>query len=175
MPKLKPLHWDKVRATPNRTTVWDRLRASSFEFDEEMIESLFGHTMQSSTKNEEGKCKTPSPGKHLLEPKRLQNFTILLKALNATADQICSALGRGEGLCLQQLEALVKMVPSKEEELKLCSYKGEVDELGSAEKFLKALVGVPFAFQRAEAMLYRETFEDEVVHLRNSFSMLEEA
>ncbi|KAL0787392.1 hypothetical protein Bca101_003638 [Brassica carinata] len=175
LPKLKPLHWDKVRATPNRTMVWDRLRASSFEFDEEMIESLFGYTMQSSTKNEQGKCKTPSPGKHLLEPKRLQNFTILLKALNANADQICSALGKGEGLCLQQLEALVKMVPTKEEELKLCSYKGEVDELGSAEKFLRAVVGVPFAFQRAEAMLYRETFEDEVVHLRNSFSMLEEA
>ncbi|KAF3556192.1 hypothetical protein F2Q69_00016571 [Brassica cretica] len=35
--------------------------------------------------------------------------------------------------------------------------------------------GVPFAFQEAEAMLYRETVEDEVVHLRNSFSMLEEA
>jgi hypothetical protein len=67
------------------------------------------------------------------------------------------------------------MVPTKEEELKLRSYKGAVDELGSAEKFLRALVGVPFAFQRAEAMLYRETFEDEVVHLRNSFSMLEEA
>lgn len=146
-----------------------------FRLDEEMIESLFGYTMQSSTKNEEGKSKTPSPGKHLLEPKRLQNFTILLKALNATADQICSALGKGEGLCLQQLEALVKMVPTKEEELKLRSYKGAVDELGSAEKFLRALVGVPFAFQRAEAMLYRETFEDEVVHLRNSFSMLEEA
>ncbi|KAF8107634.1 hypothetical protein N665_0118s0007 [Sinapis alba] len=175
LPKLKPLHWDKVRATPDRTMVWDKLRTSSFELDEEMIESLFGYTMQSSTKNEEGKCKTPSPGKHLLEPKRLQNFTILLKALNATADQICSALGKGEGLCLQQLEALVKMVPTKEEELKLCSYKGVVEELGSAEKFLRALVGVPFAFQRAEAMLYRETFEDEVVHLRNSFSMLEEA
>ncbi|CAH8392405.1 unnamed protein product [Eruca vesicaria subsp. sativa] len=175
LPKLKPLHWDKVRATPDRTMVWDKLRTSSFELDEEMIESLFGYTMQSSTKNEDGRCKTPSPGKHLLEPKRLQNFTILLKALNATADQICSALGKGEGLCLQQLEALVKMVPTKEEELKLCSYKGAVDELGSAEKFLRALVGVPCAFQRAEAMLYRETFEDEVVHLRNSFSMLEEA
>ncbi|KAF2557025.1 hypothetical protein F2Q68_00018256 [Brassica cretica] len=175
LPKLKPLHWDKVRATPDRTMVWDKIRTSSFEFDEEMIESLFGYTMQTSSKNEEGRCKTPSPGKHLLEPKRLQNFTILLKALNATADQICSALGKGGGLCLQQLEALVKMVPTKEEELKLCSYKGAVDELGSAEKFLRALVGVPFAFQRAEAMLYRETFEDEVVHLRNSFSMLEEA
>jgi hypothetical protein len=29
--KLKPLHWDKVRAAPNRTMVWDKLRSSSFE------------------------------------------------------------------------------------------------------------------------------------------------
>ncbi|KAE9611937.1 putative formin, FH2 domain-containing protein [Lupinus albus] len=31
LPKLKPLHWDKVRAAPNRTMVWDKLRSSSFE------------------------------------------------------------------------------------------------------------------------------------------------
>lgn len=31
LPKLKPLHWDKVRATPDRTMVWDKLRTSSFE------------------------------------------------------------------------------------------------------------------------------------------------
>lgn len=76
-------------------------------------------------------------------------------------------------MSLQQLEALVKMVPTKEEETKLSSYKGNINELGSAEKFVKAMLGIPFAFQRAEVMLYRETFEDEVVHLRNSFSMLE--
>ncbi|XP_010546713.1 PREDICTED: formin-like protein 11 [Tarenaya hassleriana] len=175
LPKLKPLHWDKVRATPDRSMVWDKIRTSSFELDEEMIESLFGYTMQCSMKNEEGKSKTPSPGKHLLEPKRLQNVTILLKALNASTEHICSALVKGEGLCLQQLEALVRMVPTKEEESKLCSYRGAIDELGSAEKFIRAMLGVPFSFQRAEAMLYRETFEDEVVHLRNSFTMLEEA
>ncbi|XP_010550984.1 PREDICTED: formin-like protein 11 [Tarenaya hassleriana] len=173
LPKLKPLHWDKVRATPDRRMVWDKLRTSSFEFDEEMMESLFG---QSSTKNnDEEKSKTPSPGKHLLEPKRLQNFTILLKALNATTDQVCSALLKGEGLSLQQLEALVKIVPTKEEESKLCSYRGTIDELGSAERFIRAILAVPFSFQRAESMLYRETFDDEVVHLRNSFCMLEEA
>ena len=33
----------------------------------------------------------------------------------------------GEALCLQQPEALVKIVPTKERELKLCSYKGVVD------------------------------------------------
>ncbi|CAK8572475.1 unnamed protein product [Lathyrus sativus] len=173
--KLKPLHWDKVRAAPNRTMVWDKLRSSSFEFDEEMIESLFGYNLQNSIKNDESKSKTPSPSKHVLDPKRLQNITILSKALNATAEQVCEALKQGNGLCLQQLEALVKMVPTKEEESKLFNYKGNINELGSAEKFVRAVLCVPFSFQRVETMLYKETFDDEVVHLRNSFSMLEEA
>jgi hypothetical protein len=29
-PKLKPLHWDKFRASSGRPTVWDQLKASSF-------------------------------------------------------------------------------------------------------------------------------------------------
>ncbi|CAL5380698.1 unnamed protein product [Camellia sinensis] len=175
LPKLKPLHWDKVRAAPNRSMVWDKLRSSSFEFDEEMIESLFGYDLQSSTKNDEAKSKSPSPSKHVLEPKRLQNITILSKAVNVTAEQICDALIQGEGLSLQQLEALVKMEPTKEEAAKLTNYKGNINELGSAEQFVKAMLSIPLAFSRIEAMLYRETFEDEVVHLRKSFSMLEEA
>ncbi|KAL4356685.1 hypothetical protein S245_029696 [Arachis hypogaea] len=175
LPKLKPLHWDKVRAAPNRTMVWDKLRSSSFELDEEMIESLFGYNLQSSIKNEETKSKSPSPSKHVLEPKRLQNITILSKAINATAENVCEALIQGKGLSLQQLEALVKMVPTKEEEAKLANYKGDINELGSAERFVRTMLQVPFAFQRVEGMLYKETFEDEVVHLRNSFSMLEEA
>ncbi|OMP03278.1 Actin-binding FH2/DRF autoregulatory [Corchorus olitorius] len=175
LPKLKPLHWDKVRAAPDRSMVWDKLRSSSFELDEEMIESLFGYNIHNSMKNDETKSKTPSPSKHVLEPKRLQNITILLKALNVTPEQACNALIKGNGLSLQQLEALVKMVPTKEEEDKLFSYKGDINELGAAEKFVKLLLTIPFAFFRAEAMLYRETFEDEVIHLKNSFSMLEEA
>ena len=73
----------------------------------------------------------------------------------------------------QQLEALVKMVPTKEEEDKLCNYEGDVDELGSAEKFVKQILNIPFAFSRIQVMLFRETFEDEVVHLKKSFAMLE--
>ena len=79
----------------------------------------------------------------------------------------------GKGLGLQQLEALVKMVPTKEEEAKLCSYEGDINELESVEKFFKEILEIPFAFRRVEAMLYRENFEDEVVQFRKSFSMLE--
>ncbi|MBA0783285.1 hypothetical protein Gotri_001021, partial [Gossypium trilobum] len=176
LPKLKPLHWDKVKAAPDRSMVWDKLRSSSFELDEETIESLFGYNIQNPIKNDETKSKTTPPSKHVLEPKRLQNITILLKALNVTPEQAYNALMKaGNGLVLQQLEALVKMVPTKEEEAKLYSYNGDINELGYAEKFIKALLSIPFAFLRAEAMLFRETFEDEVIHLKNSFSMLEEA
>ncbi|XP_065851710.1 formin-like protein 11 [Euphorbia lathyris] len=175
LPKLKPLHWDKVRAAPDHSMVWDKIRSSSFEFDEEMMESLFGYNLHSTMKNDEAKSKSPSPSKHVLEPKRLQNLTILFRALNATPEQVCEALIRGEGLSLQQLEALAKMVPTKEEEGKLADYRGNINELGLAEKFVKLALIIPSAFQRVDALLYRETFEDEVVHLRNSFSMLEEA
>ncbi|XP_068662778.1 formin-like protein 11 [Aristolochia californica] len=175
LPKLKPLHWDKVRATPDRSMVWDKLRSSSFELDEEMIESLFGYNLQNSAKNEELRSKNPSPVMQILEPKRLQNITILSKALNASVAQVCDALIRGNELCAQQLEALAKMRPTKEEEEKLSNYEGDINELGYAERFLKEILSIPFAFQRIEAMLYRDTFEDEVVHLRRSFAMLEEA
>lgn len=30
-PKLKPLHWDKVRASSDRAMVWDQLKSSSFQ------------------------------------------------------------------------------------------------------------------------------------------------
>ncbi|KAH9608661.1 hypothetical protein KSS87_014353 [Heliosperma pusillum] len=175
LPKLKALHWDKVRATPDRSMVWDKLRCSSFELDEETIESLFGYSMKTEFANDEGKSKSPSPGKHVLEHKRLQNITILSKALNVTPEKVYEALVQGDGLNTQQLEALIKMVPTKEEEAKLSSYKGEIYDLGSAEKLVKELLRIPHAFERVEAMLYKATFDDEVVHLRNSFSMLEEA
>lgn len=31
LPKLKPLHWDKVRASSDRAMVWDQLKSSSFQ------------------------------------------------------------------------------------------------------------------------------------------------
>jgi len=66
--------------------------------DEQMIESLFGYNAAarcSAAKLEEGQSRSPSLGHHVLDPKRLQNITILMKAVNATADQIYAALLQG--------------------------------------------------------------------------------
>ncbi|KAJ0469230.1 putative formin, FH2 domain-containing protein [Helianthus annuus] len=179
-PKLKPLHWDKVRATSDRATVWDQLKSSSFQLNEDMMESLFGCNSSGPVKKEETRRSVLPPvvkENRVLDPKKSQNIAILLRALNVTRDEVSDALldGNPEGLGAELLETLVKMAPTKEEEIKLRDYKGDVSKLGSAERFLKAILDIPFAFKRVEAMLYRANFETEVKYLRTSFLTLEEA
>lgn len=66
------------------------------------------------------------------------------------------------------------MAPTKEEERKLKEYKDDSPvKLGHAEKFLKAMLDIPFAFKRVDAMLYVANFESEVEYLKNSFETLE--
>ena len=60
-----------------------------------MIDSLIGDNFKNSMKSDEAKNKIPSPSKHVLEPKRLQNISILSKALNVTAKEVCKALIQG--------------------------------------------------------------------------------
>ncbi|XP_004234650.2 formin-like protein 6 [Solanum lycopersicum] len=179
-PRLKPLHWDKVRATSERATVWDQLKSSSFQLNEDMMELLFGCNSVNSVTNEVIKKPvrpTVEKENRVLDPKKSQNIAIMLRALNVTKDEVSEALldGSAEGLGPELLESLVKMAPTKEEEIKLRDYNGDTSKLGSAERFLKAILDIPFAFKRVEAMLYRANFDAEVKDLRKSFQTLEEA
>lgn len=180
-PKLKPLHWDKVRATSDRATVWDQLKSSSFQLNEDIMESLFGCNSGGSAKKEETRKSVVPPAavqeNRVLDPKKSQNIAILLRALNVTEEEVSESLleGNPDSLGAELLETLVKMAPTKEEEIKLKDYTGDVSKLGSAERFLKAILDVPFAFRRVEAMLYRANFENEVKYLRSSFETLEAA
>lgn len=180
-PKLKPLHWDKVRASSDRAMVWDQLKSSSFQLNEKMIETLF--VVNSSSMNaKDGARRMILPEvnqeNRVLDPKKSQNIAILLRALNVTVDEVCEALieGSADTLGTELLESLLKMAPSKEEEWKLREFKDESPfKLGPAEKFLKAVLDIPFAFKRVDAMLYIANFELEVEYLRRSFETLETA
>nr|GMD55215.1 formin-like protein 6 [Ipomoea batatas] len=179
-PKLKPLHWDKVQAPSDRDTVWDQLKPSSFQVNEDMMESLFGcNAANSAPKEVTKKSALPQVEQdhRILDPKKSQNIAILLRAQNVTKEEVSEALldGNPEGLGPELLETLVKMAPTKEEEIKLRAYKNDTSKLGSAERFLKAVLDVPFAFKRVEAMLYQANFDSEVNYLRNSFQTLEDA
>lgn len=82
--------------------------------------------------------------------------------------------GNADNLGTELLESLLKMAPTKEEERKLKEYKDDSPfKLGPAEKFLKSMLDIPFAFRRVEAMLYVSNFESEVEYLKKSFETLE--
>ncbi|KAL2239633.1 UNVERIFIED_CONTAM: Formin-like protein 1 [Sesamum indicum] len=181
-PKLKPLHWDKVRASSDREMVWDQLKSSSFKLNEEMIETLFVANTSKPNPKETRWQVLPSPGQdngnRILDPKKAQNIAILLRALHVTVDEVCEGLleGNGDVLGTELLESLLKMAPSKEEERKLKEHKEDSPvKLGAAERFLKAVVDIPHAFKRVDAMLYVSNFESEVEYLKKSFATLEAA
>lgn len=177
-PKLKPLHWDKVRASSDRAMVWDQLKSSSFQLNEEMIETLFMVNSNGNAKDGVRRYMIPEANQEnlVLDPKKSHNIAILLRALNVTVDEVCEALveGNADALGTELLESLLKMAPTKEEERKLKEFKDESPfKLGRAEAFLKAVLDIPFAFKRVDAMLYIANFESEVEHLKRSFDTLE--
>ncbi|KAK1412696.1 hypothetical protein QVD17_34150 [Tagetes erecta] len=184
-PKLKPLHWDKVRASSDREMVWDHLKSSSFKLNEEMLDTLFIVKPANSTNsNEKSPIKRPlfpSPMDHenqVLDPKKSQNISIALRALNVTTEEVCDALleGNVDALKPELLESLLKTIPTKEEERKLKDYRDESPyKLCPAEKFLKAVLDVPFAFKRVGLMLYASNFGSEVEYLRRAFQTLKAA
>ena len=78
--------------------------------------------------------------------------------------------GNSDGLGTELLESLLKMAPTKEEERKLREFKDESPfKLGPAEKFLKAVLDIPFAFKRVDAMLYIANFDSEVDYPQKVF------
>nr|GMD15709.1 formin-like protein 1 [Ipomoea batatas] len=182
-PKLKPLHWDKVRASSDRETVWDQLKSSSFKVNEEMIETLFVANAPNSNSNPKETTQrrvlpSASQENRVLDPKKAQNIAILLRALNVTIEEVCEALleGNVDALGTELLEGLMKMAPSKEDERKLKEYTDDSPfKLGPAEKFLKAVLDIPFAFKRIDAMLYISNFDTEINYLKKSFETLEAA
>ncbi|XP_043705001.1 formin-like protein 1 [Telopea speciosissima] len=180
-PKLKPLHWDKVRASSDRAMVWDQLKSSSFQLNEEMIETLFVVNATNLTPKELTRplvSPMPNQENRVLDPKKSQNIAILLRALNVTIEEVCEALweGNADTLGTELLESLLKMAPTKEEECKLKEYKDDSPyKLGPAEKFLKAVLDIPFAFKRVDAILYMANFDPEAEYLKKSFETLEAA
>ncbi|KAL7584046.1 hypothetical protein Lser_V15G44229 [Lactuca serriola] len=183
-PKLKPLHWDKVRASSDHEMVWDHLKSSSFKLNEEMIETLFIIKAPNANSNEKSTMKrqilssTISHENQVLDPKKSQNIAISLRALSMTTEEVCDALleGNADTLGTELLESLMKMAPTKDEERKLQEHQDDSPlKLGPAEKFLKAVLDVPFEFRRVGAMLFVSNFDSEVEYLKQSFQTLEAA
>lgn len=65
------------------------------------------------------------------------------------------------------------MAPTADEELKLRLYTGDMSLLGPADRFLKILIEIPFAFKRMESLLFMSILHEEVSYIKESFATLE--
>lgn len=177
--KLKPFFWDKVSANPDNAMVWDQIKAGSFQFNEEMIENLFGYdpAAKDESKGKKGSSFQDSLPQHIqiIDQKKSQNLSIFLKALNVTTEEISDALQEGNELPAELIQTLLKMAPTSEEELKLRVYSGELSRLGPADRFLKVLVEIPFAFRKLETLFLMCTLQEETSTIKESFKVLEVA
>ena len=79
----------------------------------------------------------------------------------------------GNELPVDLLQTLLKVAPTAEEELKLRLFTGELLQLGPAERFLKVLVDIPFAFKRLESLLFMCSFQEEASSAKESLETLE--
>ncbi|XP_074558703.1 formin-like protein 3 [Curcuma longa] len=173
--KLKPFFWDKVQAN-SRSNVWSHIKAGSFQFDEEMIESLFGYNNAADKNSNEKKkeSKDASPRLiQLLEPKKSQNLSISLKALSVKSNEARDALMEGNELPTALLQSLLRMQPTTDEELKLRLYTGDLSLLAPAEQFLKDLIDIPCAYKRMDALLFMSSLHEDVTIIKEAFATME--
>ncbi|VAH25089.1 unnamed protein product [Triticum turgidum subsp. durum] len=173
--KLKPFFWDKVTAT-DQAMVWDQIKAGSFQFNEEMIESLFGcKPVDKSNDSKKEPAKEAPQVVRILDAKKAQNLSISLKALSVTAQDVHTAVTEGHDLPADLITTLLRWTPTSDEELKLRLYTGEMSQLGPAEQFLKTIIDIPYIFQRLETLLLMASLTEEATGVEQSFKTLEVA
>ncbi|KAE9620737.1 putative formin, FH2 domain-containing protein [Lupinus albus] len=175
--KLKPFFWDKVQANPDHSMVWDHVKTGSFQFSEEMIQTLFEYNSVDNNKRKKGSTSLEDPPQYIqiIDKRKAQNLLILLRALNVSMEEVCDALYEGNELPCEFLQTLLKMAPTSDEELKLKQFNGELSQLAPADRFLKILVDIPFAFKRMEALVFMITLKEELNSTTESLATLEVA
>ncbi|XP_073145591.1 formin-like protein 8 [Henckelia pumila] len=180
--KLKPLHWDKVTANVDHSMVWNEINDGSFRFDDDLIESLFGYTTTSQKSDDRSNRPTSQARSNtvvssqifLLDPRKSQNTAIVLKSLAISRQEILDSLLDGRGLNPDTLEKLTKICPTRDEITKIIQFDGNPTKLADAESFLyHILKPVPSAFLRFNAMLFRSSYDSDILHLKESLQTLE--
>ncbi|RCV05380.1 hypothetical protein SETIT_1G079300v2 [Setaria italica] len=177
-PKLRPFYWDKVLANPDQSMAWHDIKFGSFHVNEDMIEELFGYSAgkRNSLKDKELPSMDPAAQNiSLLNVKKSCNLGVVFKAMNVRVQEIHDALIEGNELPRVLLETILRMKPTDEEEQKLRLYNRDFLQLGLAEQVMKALIDIPFAFKRINALLFMSSLQEDASSLGDSFLQLEAA
>ncbi|WOH13575.1 hypothetical protein DCAR_0833085 [Daucus carota subsp. sativus] len=167
---------------PKKTLDWDRVNSGSLRVDGDLMEALFGSVATNrKSPRTVGKMSSPKgerngpPSKFfILDARKSENISIIVRSLSVSRKEIVDALIEGEELDVDILEKLNRIAPTAEEETKILAFDDDHTRLADAESFLyHVLKAVPSAFTRFKAMLFRSNYDSKVLYLKQSLRTLE--
>jgi diaphanous 3 len=175
-PKMKAFHWEKMAAGVDMSkTVWATLEVDHEELGLDMknFEERF-----SAAKPKVEKPKEDLKPKVIkfADPRRTQVIDIGLARFSMTPSEIRDAiLNMDERLDTFKLKRLTVFVPDAKELKMTQEFKGNVEMLGTTEKFFLEMSKVPHCAARLSALCFTHTFADQVEEIMVRIQLVERA
>ena len=168
----KPLHWQKVPMNLIAASFWTTLDDKSVPLDEEEIDNLFGVDVV-----ERFQIQAAEVRPEVLPHKRKHNINILLANLKMSADAIKDVVRvpTYKEVDPTQLQALLLVCPTPEEEQLLNQNKEMRNEVDKTDAFMMELAELPGLRGKILCALSAKTFNEEAVDvIRNmdTFAMI---
>ncbi|XP_076362790.1 uncharacterized protein LOC143253210 isoform X2 [Tachypleus tridentatus] len=179
--KMVSLNWNKIpiQKVVGRNNLWSLVAAShkitSDILDFEKMEGLFCQKTKGTSKHDKdnrdvsnknssdlsSQKKKESQEINLLDGKRSLNVNIFLKQFRSPHENLIQDLRKGitKQLGVEELKGLLKILPEDEEIKLLKGCTGDIQRLGSAERFFSQLLGLPGYKLRIESLLLKEEFD----------------
>ncbi|CAO3598600.1 unnamed protein product [Absidia cylindrospora] len=142
------------------------------ELDTVELERLFKKVQNGRQQHMSGHFEAPldkpkvrkQPLMTLLEFNRANNIAIMLARIKLTYPEIRDAIWNIDDnrLTIDNLMAIRQYIPTKEEIEIIQEYDGDIDMLGNAERYFKAIMYIPRLADRIGSMIFRRKFHYEL-------------
>lgn len=110
----------------------------------------------------------------LIEPKKSMNLNIFLKQFRRSNEEIIEMIKKADvrAFGVEKLKGLIKLLPQQDEIDLIENFDGNVEKLGTAEKFYRLLIQLPAFRCRLEAMLLVGDFSSQLAMIRPNIHLL---
>jgi hypothetical protein len=180
--KLKPFFWNKLQIanTSLGPTVWSSLALSAPEVDLDLSDLEATFVIDNTPPMP---SKTASPGfkkanvTTLLDITRANNVAIMLSRVKLTLPGICNAILELDDtmLSIDDLKAISKQLPTRDEVERINGSLDEVDKLAKADQYFAQIMKIPRLQERLECMVYRRKLDLELEEIRPDLNTLRNA
>ncbi|KAJ6234457.1 protein diaphanous [Anaeramoeba flamelloides] len=180
---LKALHWQKIKDTQSKETLWNDLDDEKVEIDlDDFLEKfkVKKRVIGKVNNKDNTKPETVSVKKEvirLVDPKKFSNLELILPSFRLTYEEIKNAIFSLDERILseQRIRTLEKYLPDNNEINQLNNFDGDKELLGDCEKFYLELIKIPRLQQRIKLFIFKLSFKEIVTDLQPSLKKLLQA